>query len=96
MAVPMLETAAAGMAEHQMLSDALLVVEPPPHPTTEQHAARSLALCGRPLPPGELPDALARHGHTVSAAQLKRDMLAHCAFVRTPGDLWTVGRPMHV
>lgn len=51
MAVPMLETAAAGMAEHQMLSDALLVVEPPPHPTTEQHAARSLALCGRPLPP---------------------------------------------
>lgn len=83
------------MTEHQTLSDSLLVVEPPPYPTTEQLATRYLARCGRPLTPGELRDALVRRGHTVSAAQLKRDMLAHRAFVRASGDLWTVGHPVH-
>ncbi|GAA3381050.1 hypothetical protein GCM10020367_70780 [Streptomyces sannanensis] len=92
--VPLLELASAGMAEHQVLSDSLLVVEPPAYPTTEQLAARYLARCGRLLTPGELRDALARRGHAISAAQLKRDMLAHAAFVRAPGDLWTVGRPV--
>jgi hypothetical protein len=92
--VPLLELASAGMTEHQTLSDSLLVVEPPAYPTTEQLAARYLARCGRPLTPGELRDALARRDHIISAAQLKRDMLAHRAFVRAPGDLWTVGRPV--
>jgi hypothetical protein len=70
------------------------VVQPPAYPTIEQRAARYLARCGWPLTPGELRDALARHGHTVTAAQLKRHMLAHRAFVRAPGDVWTVGRPV--
>ncbi|TGZ12333.1 hypothetical protein DV517_74280 [Streptomyces sp. S816] len=90
---PLLELANAGMTEHRTLSDSLLVVQPPPYPTTEQLAARHLARCGQPLTPGELRDALARRGHTVSAAQLKRDMTAHAAFVRTPGDRWVIGRP---
>ncbi|MFE7076398.1 hypothetical protein ACFU96_40555 [Streptomyces sp. NPDC057620] len=82
------------MTEHRALSDSLLVVEPPAYPTREQLAARYLARCGRLLTPGELRDALARRGHIISAAQLKRDMQAHGAFVRAPGDLWTVGRPV--
>lgn len=82
------------MTEHRTLSDSLLVVKPPAYPTNEQLAARYLARCGRPLTPGELRDALARRGHTISAAQLKRDMQAHAAFVRAPGDLWTIGRPV--
>ncbi|MFD5110281.1 PIN domain-containing protein [Streptomyces cinereoruber] len=90
---PLLELANAGMTEHKTLSDSLLVVQPPPYPTTEQLAARHLARCGRPLTPAELRDALTRRGHTVSAAQLKRDMTTHAAFVRAPGDLWTIGRP---
>ncbi|MBL3671436.1 hypothetical protein JL475_37210 [Streptomyces sp. M2CJ-2] len=90
---PLLELANAGMTEHRTLSDSLLVVQPPPYPTTEQLAARHLARCGRPLTPGELRDALARRGHTVSVAQLKRDMTAHAAFVRAPGDRWVIGRP---
>lgn len=90
---PLLELANAGMTEHKTLSDSLLVVQSPPYPTTEQLAARHLARCGRPLTPGELRDALARRGHVVSAAQLKRDMTAHAAFVRAPGDLWIIGRP---
>lgn len=94
MAKPLLELAEAGMTEHQALSDSLLVVEPPAYPTREQLAARYLARCGRPLTPGELRDALARRGHTISAAQLKRDMQNHGAFVRAPGDLWTIGRPV--
>lgn len=92
--MPLLELANAGMTEHQALRDSILVVEPPACPTTEQLAARYLARCGRLLTPGELRDALTRHGYTIPAAQLKRDMLAHAAFVRTPGDLWTVGRPV--
>jgi hypothetical protein len=83
--VPLLELANAWMTEHQTLRDSLLVVEPPAYPTTEQLAARYLARCGRSLTPGKLRDALARRGHTISAAQLKRDMLAHAAFVRAPG-----------
>lgn len=90
--VPLLELADATMTEYRELSDSLMVVEPPSYPTREQVAARHLARCGRPLTPGELRDALARHGHITSAAQLNRDMLAHRAFVRAPGDLWTVGR----
>ncbi|MGC5346944.1 hypothetical protein [Streptomyces sp. DT171] len=93
-AMPLLELAEAGMTEHQTLNDSLLVVEPPAYPTSEQLAARYLARCGRPLTPGELRDALARRGHTISAAQLKREMLTHRAFIRAPGDLWTVGRPV--
>ncbi|MEU4933085.1 hypothetical protein AB0G54_42465 [Streptomyces yokosukanensis] len=91
---PLLELTATAVTEYQALSDSLLVVEPPAYPTREQLAARYLARCGRPLTPGELRDALARRGHIVSAAQLKRDMLAHRAFVRAPGDLWTIGRPV--
>lgn len=91
---PLLELTAAAVTEHQALNDSLLVVEPPAYPTREQLAARYLARCGRPLTPGELRDALARRGHIISAAQLKRDMLAHRAFVRAPGDLWTVGCPV--
>ncbi|MFD3843013.1 hypothetical protein ACFWWC_43375 [Streptomyces sp. NPDC058642] len=94
MAKPLLELAEAGMTEHRALSDSLLVVDPPAYPTREQLAARYLARCGRPLTPGELRDVLARRGHIVSAAQLRRDMQAHGAFVRAPGDLWTVGRPV--
>ncbi|WP_326816206.1 hypothetical protein OIE61_44245 [Streptomyces sp. NBC_01762] len=91
--VPLLELGSAAMTEHQTLSDSLLVVEPPAYPTSEQLAARHLARCGRPLTPSELCDALARRGHTVSTERLKRDMLAHRAFVRAPGDLFTIGRP---
>ncbi|MFD4035520.1 hypothetical protein ACFWVP_34635 [Streptomyces sp. NPDC058637] len=94
-ATPLLELANAGMTEHRTLSNALLVIQPPPYPTTEQLAARHLARCGRPLTPDELRDALTWRGHTVSAAQLKRDMAAHAAFVRAPGDLWVIGRPAH-
>lgn len=93
-AKPLLELAKAGTTEHQALSDSLLVVEPSAYPTSEQLAARYLARCGRPLTPGELRDAFAGRGHIVSAAQLKRDMLAHRASVRAPGGLWTVGRPV--
>ncbi|GAA2262277.1 hypothetical protein GCM10010232_62250 [Streptomyces amakusaensis] len=93
-ALPLLETGSAAMTERQTIRDSLLVVEPPPYPTSEQLAARHLAHCGQPLTPGELRDELARGGHTVSAAHLKRDMLAHRAFTRTPGDLWTIGRPV--
>ncbi|MFJ5220567.1 PIN domain-containing protein [Streptomyces sp. NPDC088354] len=89
----LLELVSAAKAEHQTLTDSLLVVESPAFPTTEQLAARHLARCGRPLTPGELRDALAVRGHAVSAAQLKRDMVVHRAFVRAPGDLWTLGRP---
>ncbi|WP_123970002.1 PIN domain-containing protein [Streptomyces sp. TLI_185] len=77
-----LEVANAGMTEHKALSDSLLVVEAPAYPTREQLVARYLARCDRHLTPGEVRDALARRGHTLSAAQLKRDMLAHGAFVR--------------
>ncbi|MEE1728696.1 MULTISPECIES: PIN domain-containing protein [Streptomyces] len=90
---PLLELANAGVTEHKTLSDSLIVVQPPPYPTTEQLAARHLARCGQPLTPGELRDSLIRRGHTVFAAQLKRDMAAHAAFLRAPGDLWTIGRP---
>ncbi|MEH0524797.1 PIN domain-containing protein [Streptomyces stelliscabiei] len=93
-AKPLLELSEAGMTEHQTLSDSLVVVEPPAYPTTEQVAARYLARCGQPLTPGELRDALARRGHMVSAARLRRNMTAHAAFVRASGDLWTVGRPV--
>ncbi|MFJ2736080.1 hypothetical protein [Streptomyces sp. NPDC087317] len=93
-AKPLLELTQAGMTEHQALSNSLLVVKPPAYPTSEQLAARYLARCGSALTPGELRDALARRGHIISAAQLKRAMLAHSAFVRVPGDLWTVGRPV--
>jgi hypothetical protein len=92
--MPLVEQGNAARAEHRAISDLLLVVQPPAYPTIEQLAARYLARCGRALTPGELRDALARQGHTVSAAQLKRDMLAHRGFVRAPGDLWTVGRPV--
>ncbi|MDQ0994782.1 hypothetical protein QFZ74_006099 [Streptomyces sp. V3I7] len=92
-ATPLMELVSAGRTERQLLRDSLLVVDPPAYPTTEQLAARYLARCGRPLTPGNLRDALDRRGHTVSAAQLKRDMSAHRAFVRAPGDLWTIGRP---
>lgn len=91
---PLLELTGAGMTEHRTLSDSLLVVEPSAYPISEQLAARHLARCGRPLTPGELRDALARRGHYFSAARLKRDMLAHRAFVRAPGDVWTIGRPV--
>ncbi|MET9905178.1 hypothetical protein [Streptomyces sp. NPDC006446] len=94
MAKSLLELAQAGMTEHRALSNSLLVVKPPAYPTSEQLAARYLARCGQPLTPGELRDALARRGHIISAAQLKRDMQTHGAFVRAPGDLWTVGRPV--
>ncbi|MEU1707543.1 hypothetical protein ABZ478_19310 [Streptomyces sp. NPDC005706] len=93
-AKPLLELAQAGMTEYRALSNSLLVVKPPAYPTSEQRAARYLARCGQPLTPGELRDALARRGHIISAAQLKRDMQTHGAFVRAPGDLWTVGRPV--
>ncbi|NEB01890.1 PIN domain-containing protein [Streptomyces sp. SID13726] len=93
-AAPLLEMIDSATVEHQSLSDALLVVNPPAYPTREQLAAQYLARCGRSLTPSELRDALARRGHYISAAQLKRDMLAHRAFVRAPGDLWTVGRPV--
>lgn len=91
---PLRELTNAAISEHRTLSDSLLVVEPPAYPTSEQLAARHLARCGRPLTPGELRDALARRGHKVTAAQLKRDMLRHRAFVRAPGDVWTIGRPV--
>jgi hypothetical protein len=91
---PLMEMARAAMTEHRTLRNSLLVVEPPPYSTREQLAARYLARCGRPLTPSELRDALARHGHAISAAQLKRDMRGHAAFIRAPGDLWTVGRPV--
>jgi len=93
-AKPLLELTEAAMTEHQTLSDSLVVVEPPAYPTSEQLAARHLARCGRSLTPGQLRDALARRGHIVSAAQLTRDMQAHRAFVRAPGDVWTIGRPV--
>ncbi|WP_102133493.1 hypothetical protein [Streptomyces hokutonensis] len=91
---PLLKVTEAAMNEHQALSDSLVVVEPPACPTSEQLAARHLARCGRSLTPAQLRDALARRGHVVSAAQLKRDMQAHHAFVRAPGDVWTIGRPV--
>jgi hypothetical protein len=93
-AEPLVEMINAAVGEHRTLSDSLVVVEPPAAPTSEQVAARYLARCGRSLTPGELRDALARHGHVVSAAQLKRDMSNHRAFVRAPGDVWTIGRPV--
>lgn len=92
-AEPYVERTGAAIEEHARLRDSLLVVDPPPYPTTEQLAARYLARCGQALTPGELRDALAGRGHQVSAAALKRAMLAHGAFVRAPGDVWTVGRP---
>ncbi|WP_229841372.1 hypothetical protein [Streptomyces brasiliensis] len=91
---PPREQGIAAMAEHRAISDSLLVVQPPSYPTVEQLAARYLARCGRSLTPGDLRDALARYGHTVPAAQLKRHMPAHRAFVRATGDVWTVGRPV--
>ncbi|MFD0279286.1 hypothetical protein ACFVHB_36065 [Kitasatospora sp. NPDC127111] len=90
---PLLEQGRAAPLEHASLSDSLIVVEAPAFPNGEQLAARYLARCGRPLTPGELRDALARDGHQIPAARLKREMSAHRAFVRSPGDLWTVGRP---
>jgi hypothetical protein len=92
-AEPYIERTGAAIEEHTRLRDSLLVVEPPPYPTIEQWAARYLARCGRGLTPGDLRDALAGRGYQVSAAALKRAMLAHGAFVRSPGDVWTVGRP---
>ncbi|MEU9190311.1 PIN domain-containing protein [Streptomyces sp. NPDC048484] len=93
-ALPLLERGNAAMLEHRAISDSLLVVQPPAYPNPEQLAARYLARCGRPLTPGELRDALDRQGHTIPAAQLQRHLRAHRAFVRAPGDLWTVGRPV--
>ncbi|WSQ15913.1 hypothetical protein OG604_50160 [Streptomyces sp. NBC_01231] len=92
--MPLLELADAAMTEYRALSDSLLVVEPAHYPTREQLAARQLARGLRSLTPGELRDALAQRGHIISAAQLKRDMQNHGAFVRAPGDLWTIGRPV--
>jgi hypothetical protein len=40
--VPLLELASAGVAEHQTISDSLVVVVPPAYSTTEQLAARYL------------------------------------------------------
>jgi hypothetical protein len=92
-AEPYIERTGAAIEEHARLRDSLLVVDPPPYPTNEQLAARHLARCGQALTPGELRDALAGQGQQISAAALKRAMLAHGAFVRAPGDVWTVGRP---
>ncbi|MGW1534440.1 PIN domain-containing protein [Streptomyces aureus] len=89
---PLLDLVSGAVAEHRSLSRSFVVVDPPAYATTEQLAARYLARCGRPLTPAELRDALARNDHAVSAAQLRRTMLTHQAFVRVPGDLWTIGR----
>ncbi|TQK49838.1 hypothetical protein FBY35_0112 [Streptomyces sp. SLBN-118] len=94
LAIPLIEQGNAAMLEHRAISDTLMVVQPPAYPTTEQLAARYLARCSRPLTPGELRDALGRQGHVVSAAQLRRHMRVHRAFVRAPGDLWTLGHPV--
>jgi len=90
-AEPMIEKSGAAMLEHQRIRASLIVVAPPAYPTHEQLAARHLARCGRRLTAAELRDALAVRGHHVSAAALKRAMTCHHAFVRAPGDLWTVG-----
>jgi hypothetical protein len=76
----------------------LIVVEDPPwrEESLAERCARYLARSPRPLTPIELRDALNRSfGHDdVSGAQLKREMLAHPAFVRLPGDVYAVGLPM--
>ncbi|MER5689782.1 hypothetical protein [Streptomyces sp. NPDC002205] len=92
-AAPLLELGGAAMTEHQTLSDSLLVVEAPglPH---QRAAGRPAPRALRPAPdPRRTRDALARRGHTVCAALLKRDMLARRALARAPGDRFTIGRP---
>ncbi|MFD8595941.1 PIN domain-containing protein [Kitasatospora sp. NPDC059646] len=91
---PVLQAVADAQQQHTDLSRTLTVVEATPFPALEQRAARLLARYGAPLTATELRDALAdRDDLTVPAARLRREMAAHRAFVRLPGDRWTIGRP---
>jgi hypothetical protein len=93
LAQPVLEKSSAALADQHRIRDALIVVEAPPYPVPEQFAARHLARCGRSLTPAELRDALALRGVRIPAARLEREMRAHRAFSREPGNRYTLGRP---
>lgn len=93
LAQPVLERSSAALADQHRIRDALIIVEAPPYPVPEQIAARHLARCGRSLTPAELRDALGLHGIRIPAARLEREMRAHRAFTREPGNRYTLGRP---
>jgi hypothetical protein len=92
-AAPLLQALAEASQEHLTARSGLHVIEPYAHPTVDESAARYLARCGRPLDPSDLRDALGDTGFRTSAAQLRRAMNAHPAFVRLPGDIYTIGTP---
>jgi hypothetical protein len=87
-----MELATDAVHDWQESRDALFVVESSIAPTNEQLAGRYLARCGRALTPSELRDELRSAGSSVTAAALKRAMVAHPAFSRHPGDRYSVGR----
>jgi hypothetical protein len=95
---PVLERLGESLEAQAAARESLIVVEDPPwrEESLAERCARYLARSPRPLTPIELRDALNRSfGHDdVSGAQLKREMLAHPAFVRLPGDVYAVGLPM--
>lgn len=91
---PIMEATSAAIEERQVLRQGLRAVEPYGPATVEQVAARLLARCGKPLTPGEIRDQLRRGGTAVPAAVVKRAVQGHPAFLRLPGDLYSLGAPM--
>ena len=95
---PLAERLADSLAEQASARDSLIVVEDPlwREESLAERCARHLARSPHPLTPIELRDALNRSFSVekVSGAQLKREMLAHPAFVRFPGDVYTIGVAM--
>jgi hypothetical protein len=89
---PWIDRFATAIEGHQRLGDSLFVIEPDDEPTLEQQVGRYLARSSGALIPAELRDALRLYGHKVSAAQIRRMMQEHSAFVRSPGDRYTIGR----
>lgn len=91
---PLADEAAAALERHTLARGRLHVIEASSAPTVSQLAARHLARRIQAITPSELRDELCGFGHRVPATRLKAAMTAHPAFVRLPGDRYTVGRPV--
>lgn len=85
-AAPLMDAFLQAAEGHTTARAQLKVVEPYGNVTVAEAAARYLARYRRSLNPSELRDALSSSGFRTSAAQLRRTMNAHPAFLRLSGD----------
>jgi hypothetical protein len=90
---PLVDQFVAALERHAQARGQLFVVEASTTPTITQIAARHLARRGQAITPAELRDELRYRGRRIPATRLKAAMTAHRAFVRLPGNRYTVGRP---